>query len=120
MGLDMWIRNQDGYDEIYWRKANQIFRYIDKYLEENGEYGVINCQEHLIPRIAIENLLYRCRKVNKDHSLAEELLPGQVGFFFGSPEPDEYYFQQLKETERELKDLLQRRDDKCFIFYAWW
>lgn len=39
MGLDMWLKNNDGYNEIYWRKANQIFRYIDKYLEENGEYG---------------------------------------------------------------------------------
>ena len=120
MGLDMWLKNSDGYDEIYWWKANQIFRFIDEYLEAEGEYGVENCKDHAISRIAIEDLLDICHRINKDHSLAEELLPGQEGFFFGSTEPDMYYFQQLEETERELKDLLQRRDEDYFIFHAWW
>lgn len=120
MGLDMWLKNNDGYDEIYWRKANQIFRYINEYLEEEGADGVMNCVDHAVSREAIEDLLDICHRINKDHSLAEKLLPGQVGFFFGSPEPDAYYFQTLKKTERELKDLLERRDDDYFIFHAWW
>ena len=43
----------------------------------------------------------------KDHSRAEELLPAQSGFFFGSTEYDEWYYQDLEYTIPLLKKILK-------------
>ena len=37
-----------------------------------------------------------CDKVLDDNSLAEELLPTRSGFFFGSTDYDEWYFEDIK------------------------
>ena len=43
----------------------------------------------------------------KDHSKAGELLPPQGGFFFGSTEIDEWYFEDLKSTVKQLTPVIK-------------
>ena len=63
----------------YWRKANQIH----KWFVDNCQNGVDNCQNKNISKYQLQALLNVVNKVLTDHSLAQELLPNQIGFFFG-------------------------------------
>lgn len=87
----------------YWRKANQVHKYfVDKCAGGKDE-----CQDTYVERDHLEDLLWRCETVMKDHSRAEELLPAQSGFFFGSTEYDEWYYQNLEHTIPLLKKILK-------------
>jgi len=54
----------------------------------------------------IQILLDTVNKVLEINSLAEELLPPQSGFFFGSCELDDWYFEKLKNTKKGLEKIL--------------
>jgi hypothetical protein len=87
----------------YWRKANQVHQFfVDKCADGKDE-----CQDTYVERKHLEDLLNRCETVMKDHSRAEELLPAQSGFFFGSTEYGEWYYQDLERTIPILKKILK-------------
>lgn len=85
----------------YWRKANAIH----KWFVDNVQNGVDECQESYVSEEQLAELLDICRRVAADHSLAAELLPTQSGFFFGSTDYDEYYFQYIDDTIAILSNL---------------
>jgi hypothetical protein len=101
----------------YWRKSNQIHKYfIDKC---NG--GKDDCRETYVEREVLENLLNRCKTVLEDKSQARELLPPQSGFFFGSTELDEYYYQDLEYTIPVLEKILKDAPESWeFEYQASW
>ena len=115
MGLDHGIQIKGRVDsEIYWRKCNQIRGWFSRLenFEDNGA-----------TEISIETLndLYQdlC-EVSKDHSKAEEILPVQEGFFFGSYEYDEYYFEQIEDAIEQIKDFLSNLEEGADIIYWEW
>lgn len=59
-------------------------------------------------------------KYIKNPSTAEKLLPVQEGFFFGSKEYDQYYYQDLKSTHKILEDLLKEKDNADFYYQSSW
>lgn len=95
------------FEIAYWRKANHIHRWF----VQNCQNGVDECQKTNISRKQLEELLDTCKIVEKDHDKAEELLPTQEGFFFGSTEYDKYYFDDIKYTIEVLTKIL---NDKSF------
>ena len=97
----------------YWRKANAVHRW---FLEKTGQAEDV-CQEIRISGEQLLELVEDCRTVLADHSLAEEVLPTQGGFFFGSTEYDEWYFKDLEKTVEMLKDV-DPEDE--FIYQASW
>lgn len=50
-------------------------------------------------------------KILKNPELAQELLPTAEGFFFGSYDYDQYYFDDIKATADQLKPLLKEKGD---------
>jgi len=78
----------------YWRKANAIHNWF----VQNCAGGVDNCEAITLSLANIIDLHYACNQVLEDHYKAEELLPPQSGFFFGSTEIDEWYFKELEYT----------------------
>lgn len=124
---DEWAKAKDSVDALidhkqeqiaYWRKANQIRGWFSELLGEESN-GVCKGK---VSKENIESLLNTCKQVLEDHSLAEKLLPVTEGFFFGSYEYDEYYFEQIKETieicERVLKEF--DFDTNYLIYDEWW
>ena len=87
----------------YWRKANAIH----KYFVDNLQGGKDECQTTEVSRSELQDLLDICHEVMEDRSKAEKLLPTQSGFFFGSTEYDEYYFEDIKLTIRQLTSILE-------------
>jgi hypothetical protein len=80
----------------YWRKANAIHNWF----VQNVQEGKDECEETFVPIEKLNELKNLCQIIikNKDKKLIEEKLPPTEGFFFGSTEIDEYYFDDLKET----------------------
>lgn len=85
----------------YWRKANAIHRW---FLENTGQEED-KCQKIYIGGNQLQELVKLCEEVLADHSKAEELLPTQEGFFFGPTEYGDWYFEDLANTVKQLKDL---------------
>lgn len=79
---------------FYWRKFNALHGWIVNHC--GG--GVDECQKIFISYDDLIELYNTLNEVDKDHTKAEELLPTTLGFFFGSEEYDEYYFDMVKET----------------------
>ena len=104
----------------YWRKANQIH----KWFVDNVQDGKDDCGEYTVSLEQLQELVKTCKKVLKDHSKAEELLPTQSGFFFGGTEYGEYYFQDLKDTVKQIEPLLKEEYPKgvyvTFTYQSSW
>lgn len=96
----------------YWRKANAIHKW---FVDNNG--GVDNCEEIYIDIPELEDLLDRCDKIIKDHTMAKELLPTNEGFFFGNQEYDEQYLNNIKDTKKIIKEALKSARGGAEIYY---
>lgn len=104
-------------DIMYWRKANQIHSWFVKNVQDDED----NCKEYYVSIEKLKLLLITCKKVKDDNSLASILLPTQKGFFFGSYEYDEYYFQDIEDTITELEKVLQEDNSESdFYYYSSW
>jgi hypothetical protein len=92
------------YTAIYWRKANQIHNWFVNTL--GG--GVDECQVIPVSRENLVALHNRCGALldTKSTELAMELLEPASGFFFGSTAIDEWYWQDIEETHKQLTELL--------------
>ena len=98
----------------YWRKANAIHAY---FLGDNED----DCSPIRVDREQLQTLQDACQQVIDNPALAEELLPTQGGFFFGSTEYDEWYMESVKETHDKLSQLLAVIPDGwSFKYQASW
>lgn len=121
-----WIKE----DFMYWRKANQIHEWFVMNVQE----GEDDCREYKVTWEQLKELKDTCKKVVesleksgvktvkvesggangvttysdkkvfKDTKTADELLPTQSGFFFGSDLYDEWYLEQLEETIKVIEE----------------
>lgn len=92
------------YTAIYWRKANQIHNWFVSTLAN----GFDECQVIPVSRENLVALHDRCGVLldTKSNELAADLLPPTSGFFFGSTDIDEWYWQDVEETHKQLTELL--------------
>jgi hypothetical protein len=88
-------------EAMYWRKANAIH----KWFVDNCQEGEDDCGNYYVGREQLEDLRQLILKAlaEKDASL----LPPTAGFFFGSDEVDEWYWDSLRSTEAELGKCLE-------------
>ena len=91
-------------EAAYWRKANQIHRWF----VENVQEGVDDCKEYYVSFEQLEKLLSICETVlaAKNDTLSASLLPPQQGFFFGSYEFDDWYYENVSNTIDQLKECI--------------
>lgn len=99
MGLDMYLFAKDKNDgktiEVgYWRKANAIH----KWFVDNIQDGNDDCKDYKIDIEYIIKLKEVCEQVKNNTAHAHKLLPTQGGFFFGSTEYGECYFEDIDLT----------------------
>ena len=99
-------------EAMYWRKANAIHRWF----VENVQSGTDNCGNYDVPIEQLQELLELCEKALSDKEKAGLILPPQSGFFFGSSEVDEWYFEDMDRTVEELKKLLAIPDIEKWDF----
>lgn len=110
----------------YWRKANAIHSWFLENCAAKDPFDnpIDDCRPIEIPLEKLEELLDTCKEVLKDHSLTKRLLPTADGFFFGSTEYDEYYFDDIEDTIeiivpviKFMKHMLEIKDYTWSIIY---
>lgn len=97
----------------YWRKANAIHQWFVR----NCQDGEDDCRSSYVSHEQLKELKAACESVIKDHSLAAELLPPQEGFFFGSTDLDEWYFNDLEETIKIIDSITASPNYEDLEFY---
>lgn len=133
----------------YWRKANAIHGWfvtnVQGGVDECQSSGVsreqlqellalcraVIAKSKLVPARVQDGTLYSHEGVTRlmkdgegieDPTAAMEMLPTQGGFFFGSTQYDQYYFQDLADTVEMLEKILSnpRFEDFDFTYRASW
>lgn len=108
----------------YWRKANQIHHWF----VENVQDGEDDCKEYRVTYDQLRQLHDLCEQILKEPNekkrlkLAKDLLPTQEGFFFGTTDYDEYYFEELKDTVEILENLFKEEDaeEADYVYSSSW
>jgi len=95
----------------YWRKVNAVH----KWFVDNVQDGEDNCQEYYVSHAQLKELLTTCRQALFKKDPSE--LPPSAGFFFGSYDIDEWYWNGIKSTIKQLKRLTEMPDFEQLSFY---
>jgi len=106
---------------MYWRKVNAVHDWFVR--EVQG--GEDDCKAYYVGREKLVELLALCKRVvdnKEDSKVAEELLPSASGFFFGSTDYDEYYYEGLLWTIEGLERILNNSayDEMDFQYSSSW
>lgn len=91
-----------------WRKANQIHRWFVENVQDGNDDGkpYYVSGEKLLELVSLcEEVLEDKNKNKNENKKAKELLPTQEGFFFGDTDYNEYYYEDLRNTIEQLKDV---------------
>ncbi len=126
MGLDQNLirKTADGNDEneIYWRKANFVHRYFTEDWQKRG-FESDDCVEFPVTEDDLRTLADLCDYVLEHKKEAPYVLPTMSGFFFGSTEYGEWYFENVRYTKEEVEKLLANdplQEGEEFYYYAWY
>lgn len=104
-------------EAMYWRKANAIHRWF----VENVQGGEDNCQPYYVSREQLIALRDQCKAVSRKEVCATETLPTESGFFFGSTDYDEYYWNDIDNTIMGIDQALETFDENWeFSYQASW
>jgi len=106
----------------YWRKANAIHGWFVRSFANGDD----NCREMVVPREGLESLLHVCEGLLADRNVAvaEGELPPTPGFFFGSYEVDDGYWEDLELTVSQLKSILndwfpRSDEDRAYVMFLY-
>ena len=104
-------------NSAYWRKANAIHNFIVQHHAD----GVDECQDIVLQPRDVQSLRNLCLLllIKKDPELAKEHLPPQSGFFFGSTEINDWYWEDLELTVSQLDRCLASSAED-FVYHASW
>lgn len=119
MGLDMYLGSRNKIeknivnDEIaYWRKFNALHSWF----VENVQDNVDDCGLYPISRGELVDLISLLERVRDEKNTS--LLPTKSGFFFGSTEYDESYWEDVSLSIDKLKNILEKFDfDNLELYY---
>lgn len=97
----------------YFRKVNFLIPFFG--YEEN-------CSNIEIDKYKVEDLIEACNEVLANHDKASFLLPTQEGFFFGSTDYDDWYFDDVQNVKEKFEEILADfdRDEDILLMHCWW
>jgi hypothetical protein len=102
-------------EAMYWRKSNQIH----KWFVDNVQNGTDDCGHYWVSREQLAELRDLIVEVLK--SKKADKLPPTSGFFFGSTDVDDWYWQDLKQTKEGLDRILVEFPDQWdFEYHSSW
>lgn len=134
MGLDMYLRGkrylfdkeveEHSFDDVlkftggrkpkeitfmlgYWRKANAIHNWFVENVQDEED----DCEEYLVQFSELVKLRDDCKEAldNKNPDILEPV----SGFFFGSTDIDDWYWEDIKKTYELMVELCQDHDIAC-------
>jgi len=120
-------------DAMYWRKANAIHGWFVNVVQG----GEDDCNSYDVEREQLLELRDLCSKILARHEAMKTMNDDQLeemedfdedelslepteGFFFGSTEKDEWYWEDLKNTVEGLDRVLALPDEYSFSYQSSW
>ena len=105
-----------GYNQYtaYFRKVNFIFRYFEKKMFDQS-FAFVDTDD-------VDDLIYRCEQVLKDHSKADKLLATRDGCFFGSTNYDDWFFEDVRDCLKQMKHFRKGLDKDgvtAYVIFSW-
>lgn len=99
--------------DAYFRKVNFIFAFFSEKMVDDWF--------SFVEKSDVEELISRCEQVLADHEKASELLPTQSGFFFGSTDYDEGYFEEVEDCLEQMRRFLAEWEDgeTAYVVFSW-
>lgn len=106
------------FNVAYWRKANAIHGWFVRQVQDEAD----DCHTYYVSKENLKDLLDTCKKVKENPDLAKSLLPPSEGFFFGGTEIDEWYFQDIDDTIKQIENCIDLFDISFvqFVYRASW
>lgn len=107
------IENEYPMEQAYFRKVNFIYAYFSKISPFDEELCVVTKND-------IQEFINVCTKVILNHSIefAQENLPTQAGFFFGSTTYDQWYWNDVQDCLNKMKILYNLLDDDDLVLWS--
>ena len=101
-----------------WRKANQIHNWFVTHVQGGRD----ECQKSYVSLAQLNDLYLTCKLVLEDRSLAPSVLPTASGFFFGSTQYDDYYWEDIEATVKALEPIVSDPEmgEWAFFYQASW
>jgi hypothetical protein len=102
-------------EAMYWRKANAIH----KWFVDNVQNGVDDCGNYYVSRDHLMSLMDTIDATLDSRDSSQ--LPPTSGFFFGSTDVDDWYWEDLKNTRDALETIVNSyTDDWDFEYHSSW
>lgn len=103
------------YADAYFRKANFVYEYFSPKLVDECCF---------VTKADLEDLIDKCDKVlaSKNEETSAKLLPTRSGFFFGSTDYDDWYYEDVRSCKKKMKKLLSgfnEDTDIIFVYMSW-
>ena len=100
------------HEEAYWRKFNALHNWFVERVQD----GIDKCQTSELHKETFVELLNDIQSV-LGGEVVEDLEPVS-GFFFGSTEKDEWYFESMRKAKEKIESLIKNTDfEKYRLFY---
>lgn len=101
-------------EDMYYRKVNCLYAYFNDRLED---------EQCLVTKADVEDIIDRAKNVllAHDEETSAQLLPTQSGFFFGSTEYDEYYYDDIADVYKDFTKYLEDWTDDTigWVYFSW-
>ena len=103
------------FEYAYWRKANQIHQWFVDHIQDGND----DCRDYEVSGEKLLELVELCKQVlnRKDEEFSKGTLPTQAGFFFGSTDYDDYYYEDLESTIKQLENV---HPDEVYTYSSSW
>ena len=120
MGLDLGINLVKREEAMYWRKANAIRGWFSKLPDfvDNGNTPI--SKKNLTDLLEICNTVRESKGTPSEYSVVMNNLPPEDGFFFGSTEIDDWYWEDIDNTIDFLKEWLPKINEYDELEYWEW
>jgi hypothetical protein len=106
----------------YWRKANSIHWWLYQNCCPDGDPDYrpfvvtaekLNCLKEVCKKLLVINQTDKAKAV----AVAKEDLPTRSGFFFGSTDYGDSYWEDLENTVKIITSIQEKLDDSYYMFY---
>ena len=98
--------------DAYFRKVNFIYQYFR---------GKLVDEECIVSKFELNEFIQVCKDVYNhkgDEDYATENLPTTSGFFFGSTEYDDWYWNDVKDCIKQMEKLYKKLDDEDSVLWS--
>lgn len=104
--------------EYSFRKVNALQGYFEDNFEEiqNGEEFYFD-EEHILKLKKVTDWILK-NKDDKDY--ISKYLPPADGFFYGSSDVDEWYFQDVEHINKVMREIMSTPNRVSYKYWAWW